>query len=378
MKAVVSPPPPLSELTSRSEREPRVRALPGGTVERLDATGKVVGVLRRDPKDHPSEARSARRLIADMPRITNEVRAAIKASSQTSDHRLLNTVLLVTEQRTPSEVLDVLSSLPIAKNSAWVFTDAGMQELRTYSYLGKPVVRVHGTPISARALASGNLDGSSTSLGPITSTKQSLGYDHIRPDASISTELPPNFLPVEFPDDAMEEVPHDHPQAASPAQIEQAIVAMIVLESGVSAMLEAESQAQASFEAWLSTQTSAGRGPLHSTFEFFFQSVSNTADENCIYQGLQATSALVMSIGGAVASQTALNGHLAAGTAATLKGMGVALLTYSAYIGAAVAAYAVYKATECRFNRRNGGPASQVALPYDSELTGTLRCSVAA
>ncbi|WP_434479562.1 hypothetical protein [Gemmatimonas sp.] len=313
-----------------------------------------------------------------MPRITNEVRAAIKASSQASDHSLLNTVLLVTEQRTSGQVLDVLNSLPIEKHSAWISTDAGVQELRTYSYRGRPIVRVHGTPIATRSINSGHLEAVPKVSGLTRGNVQSIvGKEH-HSGASEPMESPANMLPIEFPEDALEEVSYDHPQAVSSAQLEQALVAMIALETGLSQMLEAESQAQADFEAWLGTQIGTGNPPLQSIFKHSSFGVANTLAEDCISQGLQATSTLVMSIGGAVASQTALNGYLAAGTGATLKGIGLSLLTYSTYIGAAVAAYAVYKAAECRFNRGNGGPGSQVALPYDFELSGILRCSVAA
>lgn len=161
-----------------------------------------------------------------------------------------------------------------------------------------------------------------------------------------------------------------YPEAASAEQIEQALVAMIVLETALSQALDAESQAQAAFEVWLNSQTSTPSNTLRSLHSFAVFSIAAEVEEDCVSKGLAATSALVLAVGQAVAGQGQLNAYLAAGTGATLKAIGVSAIAYAGYIAAGVAGYFVYKAAQCRFNRTSGGSGNNVvnlapAVPQD-------------
>jgi hypothetical protein len=153
-----------------------------------------------------------------------------------------------------------------------------------------------------------------------------------------------------------------------------AIAGLIALENDLNAMLEQELAEQAEFYDWLNTQSSltSHRRLLQSGF-LGAHLVSGAPGENCLTQGLKAASGLVLGIAGAVAGQRALNGYLAAGLGATLKGVGVSLVASAGYVAAGVAVYALYEAAQCRFNRRNQ-PSSGMQSAYMPQHTAMEVC----
>jgi hypothetical protein len=286
-----------------------------------------------------------------------ETRASIVAGQNEEVRKSVATIFSIAEQTTTKGVLLALARLPLEVTRQSV-GGLGVQEARTYRYRGDLIARVYG----ARASASARSE-----------QKHSVSVDSALEEVHTRQRFTDDPIP-EFPSDA-HEVPSGHPAALDATVIEGAVVGLIALEQTLEQMLSHEASAQADFEAWLGSQVAVNRIDQRDIANtLFFVGTAYSVGEDCLAQGLAATSGLVMAIGQAVQSQGALNRYLAAGTGASLTAVGLSAWTAAAYVGAAVGAYFVYHAAKCRFDRKNAST-SQPVVRFDAVgVDGPVLC----